>query len=145
MYTVYDNEGKAICLLNERLANRQKITLEQLEALKESHVLAHTIKEQARNSIGKPLKLRMLAAVFEALEFEQQKLWNFEPNADFHRFFDFPGCTCPKLDNIDRLGSPYKVYNKACLIHGDVQLEVKAIEAGILIEGEARKIDDSTV
>lgn len=117
-YVVTGPDGKTICLLNSYLANKQKITDEQLEALKLSHQLKWIIFESAKQT-SDPTKLKMLANVCDALESEQQALWNFEVNKNFHRFFDFPGCTCPKLDNKERLGTEYAIFDTSCPIHGE--------------------------
>ena len=117
-YTVIDADGKVIAQLNGRLAIKQNVSDEQLEKLKATHVLAHHLKNAARNT-SDPVKLKMLAAEFDKIETEQQLLWNFDPDPNFHRFFDFPGCTCPKSDNTERLGTPYKIINATCPIHGN--------------------------
>jgi hypothetical protein len=51
------------------------------------------------------------------LDFQLQDLWKFERNINFHNFFDLPHCTCPKMDNRGRLGSPYKFYAEDCPLH----------------------------
>lgn len=116
-YVVLGPNGKPMFILNSFLVHKQNISDEQLEALKLSHQLKHVLFEGAR-STSDPLKLKLLAVVFDTLESEQQKLWNFPVNTDFHRFFDLPGCTCPKLDNDERLGTKYHIYSKNCKIHG---------------------------
>jgi len=118
-------DGKPLTSLNRMLAERQKVTDEQLEALKLSHQLRWMLFETAK-TIKEPLKLKMLAAVYEALEFEQQALWNFPRDPNFHRFFDFPGCKCPRMDNIDALGTPYRITVENCPIHGFTPKEVHA-------------------
>lgn len=118
-YKVYGPDGEVLCYLNDRLAIRQGITDEQLEALKVTHQLKHMLFEAAKKYLERPTTLRMLAASFDSLETEQQKLWNFNPDPSFHRFFDFPGCTCPKIDNAERLGIPQKIHSLSCSIHND--------------------------
>jgi hypothetical protein len=109
--------------LNTRLVVRQGLDSEEIEALCVSHTLREVVFELATRAkdqkVPNSKTLKMLAQVYEALQFEQQKLWRFEPTADHHRFFDLPGCACPKLDNEDRLGTPYKIYSEACPIHKD--------------------------
>jgi len=117
-YTVTDQNGEVITQLNYHLAEKQKITYEQLEALKLSHQLRWILFEAAKKVLDEPLKLKLLANVFDTLESEQQKLWNFDVNPNHHYFFSFPGCKCPKMDNHDRLGTPYKIFDKSCPIHG---------------------------
>jgi hypothetical protein len=116
-YVVLGMDGKTLTTLNTGLAQRQKVTDEQLDALKLSHQLRWMLFETAKLT-KEPLRLKMLAALFDALEFEQQKLWNFPQDGNYHRFFDFPGCKCPRMDNIDALGTPYKITVENCPIHG---------------------------
>ena len=118
-YAVLGPNGEVLTHLNERLAIRQGVSDEQLEALKTSYRLRWILFEAAKQSLEEPLKLKMLAGVFDQLESEQQKLWNFKDDPNHHRFFDFPGCACPKHDNAERLGTPYKIYSEGCPIHGD--------------------------
>jgi hypothetical protein len=118
-YYVTDQDDNVITRLNHHLAEKQNVTDEQLEALKLSHQLRWILFEAAKKVLDEPLKLKMLANIFDALETEQQKLWNFEPNPNHHYFFSFPGCKCPVMDNQDRLGTPHKIINQNCPIHGD--------------------------
>ena len=118
-FDVIGLDGKVITHLNSRLAVRQKVTDDQLQALRASHVVRRTIFDLAKANETHATTLRMLARVFDNLENEQQLLWNFGADPNFHRFFDMPGCTCPRMDNEDRLGTPYHVYSGDCPIHGD--------------------------
>lgn len=117
-YAVMGPDGKVIRMLNERLVTSQNLTDEQLEALKMSHQVRYMLFKAAETVLDQPLKLRMLAAVFDSLETEQQKLWGFKPDLTFHCFYNFPGCQCPVLDNQDRLGVAGKVHVSKCPIHG---------------------------
>jgi hypothetical protein len=119
-YKVYGPDGSPITELNQRLAIRQKISDEQLEALKLSHQLRWLLFKAAKHETVKdqPLKLKLLANVFEALEFEQQELWNFVRDERYHRWFEFPGCICPKFDNAERSGTGHGIVNSDCPIHG---------------------------
>lgn len=118
-FDVLSPTGEYITMLNPRLAARQKVTDDQLQALRASHVVRRAIFDVAEANRTHPTTLRMLATLFAHLESQQQELWNFGANPDFQRFFDLPGCTCPKMDNAERLGTPYKIYDPGCPIHGD--------------------------
>ena len=50
-------------------------------------------------------------------EFALQVLWGFEPNANYHRDFNLPYCTCPKLDNEDVLGTSIRYVTEGCVYH----------------------------
>ena len=112
--------GDALGRLKSGLAERQGVTDEQLSALIMTYQLKEVLFDAARKSLDEPFKLKMLAAMFDALEFEQQGLWNFPRDASFHFFWAFPGCTCPKLDNRDRWGTGMGIRSHDCPIHGSV-------------------------
>jgi hypothetical protein len=116
-YDVLGPNSELLTRLNGPLAERMGVTDENLEALKVSHQLRHLLFEAAKNRIHEPATVRMLAAMFSALESEQQRLWGFPVDPKFHRFFDFPGCSCPKLDNDEWLGSGHPIIALDCMIH----------------------------
>ena len=65
---------------------------------------------------GKPSNV---VAIVEHLEYTLQSLWDFPLDNKFHRYWlEVDGCKCPKMDNMDRIGTGYKVYNKECTYHG---------------------------
>jgi len=120
-YDKYDIilDGVWLGRLNDRLARNQHVSDDQLEALRISHQVKHKLFEEAkRTQDGK--RLRELAVMFEELEFLQQEAWNFEQDRKFHRWFDLPGCTCPKLDNGDRVGaSDERIISTDCPAHNE--------------------------
>ena len=71
--------------------------------------------------------LRDLAKLHEANEFELQDLWGFSRDSSMHRWFEFPGCECPKMDNEERMGVPQagRIISGCCPIHyhGDENVE----------------------
>lgn len=117
-YAVFGPNDELLTRLNERLAQRQGVSDEALAALVVSHQLRWLIFEAAEAVKDEPKTLRMLAGVFSALETEQQRLWNFPLDPRFHHFFELPGCTCPKIDNMERLGTDYMIRSLNCPIHG---------------------------
>lgn len=123
-FLVIDYDGTLISVLNPQLADQQGVTDQQLEALRASHIIRAELFKAATHGIDNDLLLTMVANVFDALETEQQKLWNFPPDPNHHRFFDVPGCRCPKHDNAERIGTPSRIYSNDCPIHGRWVTEV---------------------
>jgi len=114
--TVY-YKGKARVFLNPDLIEEQGITsIETIEELKITHEDRLRIFEAMENT-DDPEELKMFAKQFETIEFEQQKLWGFKLDRNFHKWFTVPKCTCPKMDNEDRCGTEYKVINPSCPVH----------------------------
>jgi hypothetical protein len=113
--TVY-YKGKAKYTLNPSFVRQQKPSEKAIKELLLTHEDRCRIFEAMENT-DDPEDLKMYAEQFENLEFEQQKLWGFKPNRDHHRWFDVPKCKCPKLDNSDNMGTPYRIIAGRCPIH----------------------------
>ena len=63
------------------------------------------------------------AKIIESYEFVLQTLWGFEPNCNYHSYwFNIRNCTCPELDNDDRIGISEKIISGDCIFHG-IKLE----------------------
>ena len=113
--TVYLN-NKPILKLNGRLAERQKITKEQLENLKQLHA-DRILIEQQLDQAHRQEDITFLFREWTKIQRQLQANWNFEVNDNFHPSHRLPHCSCGKLDNDDRLGTPYKVVTRGCPIH----------------------------
>lgn len=115
-FVVYDPEtGEPAYVLNGRLMERQGV-LHNLEDIK----MVHTTKLEIYMMIKEEKDLRTLRGYARDLtlcEFELQKLWGFSEDARFHRFWEAPKCTCPKLDNEDSY-TIRQIVNLNCPLHG---------------------------
>lgn len=117
-YRVVDLEGNTITYLNYHLGLNQKITKDQLDNLKKLHIKRHnTIFEM--KGLNTKDHLRSLAKEITDIDFELQENWNFKKDITFHRFWELPFCTCPKIDNAERVGTSYTIISSDCPIHGD--------------------------
>ncbi len=55
----------------------------------------------------------------ESLETTLQLLWGFHYDKNYQTYrFGFRECTCPKMDNRERVGKGAFVYDKSCVVHG---------------------------
>jgi hypothetical protein len=55
----------------------------------------------------------------ESLETTLQFLWGFSYDKNYQTYrFGFKECTCPKMDNRERVGTGEFVYDKSCVVHG---------------------------
>lgn len=111
-------EGEVLTTLNHRLVTKQNLSRKNLKALKETHIFKHMLFRAAR-ATDDPAVLKDLAAKFQLLEFEQQRLWGFPQDARMHRWFEFPKCECPKIDNQERYGTGMGVVYSTCPVHGN--------------------------
>ena len=108
--------GQILYVLNPFLLNQHN-AWHNLEAIKDMHTLKHIIfldVQQETNSI----KLMELAMDLQEVEFHLQELWGFPRDARFHKFWDYPKCTCPKVDNEDNYPTGFYIIDKECPLHG---------------------------
>lgn len=84
----------------------------------DTYIQIFKILDRIDNS-GSRIEMYRLNEMIEPLEFKLQELWGFNKDANYHRFwFEINSCTCPKMDNIDDLGTGYRHINTQCMIHG---------------------------
>ena len=110
----YKDKGMS---LNPALIVRQGITdMGTINELKQTHEDRFRIFEAMENT-NDVKDLKEFAFQFECLEYEQQKLWGFPQDRNFHCWYDVPKCSCPKMDNADNKGSEYRIISADCPIH----------------------------
>lgn len=110
--------GKVAYYLNERLAERQGVTDQEMITLVDLHQQKLAIFGQM-HAISDPYELRRLAGLVETIEFEMQKNWHFPLDKTFHEWYNVPNCTCPIMDNEERRGTTYQIIDAKCPIHGE--------------------------
>ena len=107
-----------IITLNKALLKKQKINDVTLGAIKQMHTFKHLLFEDVKKmDDGRVARIRQMSKVHEMIELELQRLWGFKEDHKFIKFWEFPKCVCPKLDNEDRWPSGVYVYNCSCPIH----------------------------
>ena len=111
--------------INEQLALEQGLTEYDLEEIREHWQERNRIENRMKrhNPKNHPTSLKTLFGQWRENEFALQEIWGFERNANYHRDFDIPYCTCPKLDNEDYLGTGYRVVTAGCIYHGSGEKE----------------------
>ena len=102
---------------------KQGVTREQREELEHIYALleltVNTAKILEEDDDLTYATGSVISTTVQNIEFQLQKYWNFPQNPDFHSYqFRLPGCTCAKMDNQERVGSPYKVITQTCPYHG---------------------------
>lgn len=112
--TVYHND-KPQYMLNKQLLDQQNCW-ENLNKIKKYHGVKLTTYDAIEKEED-PVKLKQLAQELTITEFKLQSLWGFPEDANFHRFWETPKCSCPVLDNEDRYPHSH-IINQSCLLHG---------------------------
>ena len=106
-----------ISIVNARLFSNQNINLEGVKKIENLHKVRNCYLTLMENT-DDITNLKKLSKIIEQIDFQLQKLWKFKVDSKYHRFWNLPKCQCPKLDNMDALGTGRKIYSKNCPIHG---------------------------
>ena len=112
-------DGKVVTCLNSYLAKRQNCSEDDIKRIRKLHALKYRLHTMAKENLDDGDMLRMLAKQDDEIEFELQRSWHFPIDAKFHRPWNFPGCTCPRMDNEDMYGTGHFVIDLSCPVHGD--------------------------
>ena len=107
--------------MNEVLAKAQELTPETIQQIKQCHIDRDSLLNVARNALETDTdnkRLRTLFKLWEHGERRLQKLWNFDEDDNYIKFWTFPGCTCPNMDNEDNYPYGRYIQNMSCRIHG---------------------------
>ena len=107
-------------VINMELAQKQQLLEEDIKKLliiyeKINILINHMSK---LNPIKNKKELIDLYNKWTNYQFTLQDLWKFPRDATFHRDYELPHCTCPKIDNYERLGTIYRVRTEGCIYHG---------------------------
>ena len=89
-----------------------------IELLKGLYKIKGTIFNLCEKHIDDPLQLRCYHKMLHQVDNTIQEAWNFPQNENYHKFWYWPGCQCPALDNEDHWGSSRRIYSSKCPIHG---------------------------
>lgn len=113
---VFDGD-EYLMLLNEQFLI-QNNAIDNLDLIKEAFILKFRMFKEMKKTRHKG-KIRQIAEELHCHEFIIQDLFNFPMDINFHRFWEFPKCHCRGvMDNKERLGVGYFVYDSDCPIHG---------------------------
>lgn len=119
--TIFLPSGTEIAELNIHLVKLQKLTSDEIELLKLSHIhrflLIQAMTKTSPANINTLLKLMHMV---EEAEFTQQELWRFPKDRNFHQWFRVPHCTCPVNENDKLFGEDGVVIEHTCILHGNV-------------------------
>ena len=106
---------------NPKLVVKQNISAEDVEKINDLHEIRekfHAILKYLEASCYDDLVYEIGQFLFK-IEEELQRLWKFEVNPNYYKFWQLHACTCPIMDNEDNY--PYGPY----YVSGDCRLHYK--------------------
>lgn len=108
-------------LLNPDLIKKQKLDDEAVMQIMKWHQFRLSVFDIMAET-DDPIWLHRLAAMVEEIEYELQRLWRFPRSRDHHTWWNrVPKCRCPRMDNAERYGTPYRIISGACPVHGELK------------------------
>lgn len=108
--------------INKELAKRLKLSDDTINNIKVLQSKRNDIEIDLQTAIDSNTDdIKILMNRWRDNESNLQRLWGFEENSDYHREFRIPGCSCPKDDNEEFVGTKYRYVSRECPIHGDLK------------------------
>lgn len=109
-----------IQILNGKLIEQQKIDVDACHKIADLHRKKMTYLDiMATYECSDKLILHDLYDQVRNIEFLLQDAWGFPRNENWHRHWEVPHCTCPRMDNMDAY--PHRGYISGnCVVHGDI-------------------------
>jgi len=93
----------------------------------DAHLLLQRIALKGEVTSEDIQKRVQLNSRLRKLEFKAQKAWGFPKDITYHNWWlEMPGCSCPRMDNIDRAGIKGVIITDDCLWHGQKYIQKKA-------------------
>jgi len=111
--------------LNTSLMMEKNLSVEEIKNIIKHHEEIQNIFDKEKEIIelgkieSKKDQLKEMDKRIKEIEFELQKLWHFDQDENYHSWwFKQPACSCPILDNYERLGTIGFIINQNCILHG---------------------------
>lgn len=119
-YHVLDSTGKPFTVISEYMCMKQGIDDATLEKIKNLHGIRHMYAMSMQKcDVEDYENLHRLKGLVTEYDYKLQEVWGFGMNKNYHKFWELPHCTCPRHDNMDRIGTPYAIINRNCILHGE--------------------------
>lgn len=104
-----------LLLVKQGISEEDEIKINDLHQIRyDLHLALHNMDVYKHNYLA-----REIVKVLYDIEAELQRLWKFEVNVDYYKFWNVPKCRCSKLDSDDNYPhGPYYISGD-CPLHGE--------------------------
>ena len=102
-----------------KLAIERKIPKEKIELIE--YLQAERTFLFSLMSTCSDTELKKFDRKVEHIEFALQDLWGFPLDKNYHKFWNRPRCSCPKMDNEDNYPYGYYTIDCGCKLHGRIK------------------------
>lgn len=106
--------------LRDRVDKDRISNEDNLDKLKKALIEKLKIYDKIENSKS-DAKLQSYYKKITNIEYGLQLLYGEDEDINFHKFWNTPKCTCPKIDNIEKYPSTNPIFDEKCPIHKKVK------------------------
>lgn len=107
--------------LNAKLIDKQGVagSVQDILYLHKKKMIIEEKMDELTGDVNSQIEaLRQYDTKLTQLEYALQAAWRFPQDGNYHRFWERPHCTCPKMDNDDRYPTGNYVISADCPLHG---------------------------
>jgi len=107
-------------VVNMRMAKEKNLSAKTIKEIEELHEERDRLEKRMLSLNPKIWKdtLLFILKSWRKNEYKLQDLWGFRRNKNWHAEFTVPHCTCPTMDNHDKLGTSERWISEGCIYHG---------------------------
>jgi len=107
--------------LNSELLKKQGCDYNETATILGLHAHKMLIHDELRGDIleREPQLAEFIVEDLTKIEFALQRAWGFPQSMAYHRFWETPKCTCPKMDNEEQYATKQFIIMANCPLHGD--------------------------
>lgn len=100
---------------NPKLADKQNVSVVNRRVIDKLHILRELIEHEAGKEDSEFIAKRLYEEWVEN-EALLQELWGFPIDPNYVRFWNYPTCQCPKMDNEEYYGHGM-ITSELCKLH----------------------------
>lgn len=104
-------------MINKDHPSYKDLTSDDSLSISYLHTVREYIEVLAERDIVQAIKLYPL---WEQVQCTLQRLWGFKEDKSKIRFWKYPGCTCPKVDNEELYETKFSYMNAECPLHEEL-------------------------
>lgn len=106
-------------MINKQLAEDLGLDEDTIENIQILQDLRDEMEEDVKEETDEEL-IRATYVSWLQVHKHLQTLWGFPQDDNYIKFWTFPHCSCPKIDNEDNYPVGYYTMNYSCLVHKKV-------------------------
>ena len=118
---IYELEGREY-MVDRHLVIDKGLTQDEVDKIKELHIELLMTEGQLNTLFNKD-DIKAWYSVWEQIQLELQEAWGLEPSINNIPAHHLSLCSCPKAENDNKLGTPFRIIDSNCRLHSALRGE----------------------